>query len=258
MDFLNNINIQKIISSIIVIILSVVIYKIINGLITKTRNKGNLMISSRSKTYIRMMSSTIRYIFVIITILIVLQINNIDVSSMLAGIGLLGAIFGLAMQDVIKDIIRGFNILSDDYFSVGDVIKYNDIEGKVLIIGLQTTKVKDINTQNVVAIANRNIQQVQVVSTQLDIEIPLSYELDKEKAEVIIDKIINNIKDKDIKCEYRGINKLNDSSINYLIRIYCKQETKPQTRRDAIGIIIDTLEDNNIEIPYNQIDVHTK
>lgn len=258
MHILNNFDIQKIVSSIIVIIISIVIYKIINGVITKNKNKGTLMISSRSKTYIRMMSSALRYIFVIITILIVLQINNVDVSSMLAGIGLLGAIFGLAMQDVIKDIIRGFSILSDDYFSVGDIIKYNDIEGKVLVIGLQTTKVKDINTQNVVAIANRNIQEVQVVSTQLDIEVPLSYELDKEKAEVIIEKIINNIKNKNIKCEYRGINKLNDSSVNYLIRINCKQETKPQTRRDAIGIIVDTLEENNIEIPYNQIDVHTK
>ena len=258
MHILNNFDIQKIVSSIIVIIISIIIYKIINGVITKNKNKGTLMISSRSKTYIRMMSSALRYIFVIITILIVLQINNVDVSSMLAGIGLLGAIFGLAMQDVIKDIIRGFSILSDDYFSVGDIIKYNDIEGKVLVIGLQTTKVKDINTQNVVAIANRNIQEVQVVSTQLDIEVPLSYELDKEKAEVIIEKIINNIKNKNIKCEYRGINKLNDSSVNYLIRINCKQETKPQTRRDAIGIIVDTLEENNIEIPYNQIDVHTK
>ena len=253
---------NRIISSFIVIIISFIIYNLINSFIINHSNKGKIkfIISNKSETYIKLISSILRYVFFIVTILIVLQINNVNVSSMLAGVGIVSVVIGLAIQDALKDIIRGFSILSDEYFSVGDVIKYNDIEGKVLVIGLKTTKVRSIINQNIISIANRNIEQAQVVSSQLDIEVPLSYELSKRKAENVIDECLNNInKNVDVySSEYRGINKLDDSSINYLIRIQCNPEIKPQIRRDSICEIVATLEKNNIEIPYNQIDIHNK
>ncbi|MBR3897909.1 MAG: mechanosensitive ion channel family protein [Bacilli bacterium] len=260
-EFLNVLISNKIVSSVVAVIAGFVIYSVINRILnSKKKDSLKFMISNKSETYIKMISNTLRYVFLIITLLIVLQINDVDVSGMLAGIGLVSVVIGLAIQDALKDIIRGFSILSDDYFSVGDVIKYGDIEAKVLVIGLKTTKVRSIINQNVISIANRNIEKVEVVSTQLDIEVPLSYELSKEKAEEIIRIAIDNIKtnSKVRSCEYRGINKLDDSSINYLIRIQCEQETKPQTRRDSICKIVEVLEKNGIEIPYKQIDIHNK
>lgn len=253
---------NKLISSLIVIIFSFILYNALNNFITKESNKSKtkFMISSKSETYIKLISSILRYVFIIVTILVVLQVNNINVSSMLAGVGIVSIVLGLAVQDALKDIIRGFNILSDDYFSVGDVIKYKDIEGKVLVIGLKTTKVKSIINQNIISIANRNIEEVEVISSQLDIEVPLPYDLSKEKAQSIIEECINNIKEKAIvkSIEYKGINKLDDSSINYLIRSQCNPEIKPQIKRDIICVIVETLEKNNIEIPYTQIDIHNK
>ena len=258
----NDIFSNRFISSIIVISFSFISYNLLNNFITKHSSSGKtkFMISNKSETYIKLITSVLRYVFIIITLLIVLQINNVNVSSMLAGVGIVSVVIGLAVQDALKDIIRGFSILSDDYFSVGDVIKYKDIEGKVLVIGLKTTKVKSIINQNVISIANRNIEEVQVISSQLDIEIPLPYELSKKEAESVINECVLNIKNKvNVKSsEYRGINKLNDSSINYLIRIQCNPEVKPQIKRDSICAIIETLEKNKIEIPYTQIDIHKK
>lgn len=253
---------NRVVSSIIVIVISFIIYNLFNNFITKEASKGKIkfMISNKSETYIKLISSVLRYVFIIITLLIVLQINNIDVSSMLAGVGIVSVVIGLAVQDALKDIIRGFSILSDDYFSVGDIIKYKNVEGKVLVIGLKTTKIKSIINQNVISVANRNIEEVEVISNQLDIEVPLPYDISKKDAEDVINKCVNNIKEnvKVSSSEYRGINKLDDSSINYLIRIQCKPEIKPQIRRDSICVIVDTLEKNNIEIPYTQIDIHNK
>ena len=253
---------NRIISSIIVIIISFVIYNLLNNFIIKKAGSGKIkfIISNKSETYLKLISSILRYVFIIVTLLIVLQVNNINVSSMLAGVGIVSVVLGLAIQDALKDIIRGFSILSDDYFSVGDVIKYKDIEGKVLVIGLKTTKVKSIINQNIISIANRNIEEVQIISTQLDIEVPLSYDVSKEKAESVIEKCVNEIKNKESvkSVQYKGINKLDDSSINYLIRLECNPEAKPQIRRDSICIIVETLEKNNIEIPYTQIDIHNK
>ena len=260
--FFNNFFSNKLFSSVVVVLISLIIYNVLNNIINSNRknSKVKFMISNKSETYIKMISSVVKYVFLILTVLVILQINDVDVSGMLAGLGIVSVVIGLAIQDALKDIIRGINILSDEYFKVGDIVKYDKYEAKVLVIGLKTTKIQSIVDQNVISIANRNIEKIEVVSKQLDIEIPLSYELSKVDAENVIKTIVDSLNEnKQIeKCEYRGINKIDESSLNYLVRIWCNPETKPQIRRDSICTIIDILEKNKIEIPYNQIDVHSK
>lgn len=247
----------QIVNSIIILILSIMMYKGITFFLNKSEKK-NQSLDKRRKTYLKLTKSIIRYIFIVITLLILLQVNGIDVSSMLTGIGIAGVIIGFAVQDVLKDIIKGTTIISDKYFHVGDVIKYKDIEGKVLSVGLKTTKIKDVKTDNIISIANRNIEQVEVVSNLINIDIPIPYETnihDAEKAIQDILAIIKKIKNID-NCEYRGINDLDDSAVKYQIKVYCDPILKVQIRKDALRCVLIGLDNNNIQVPYNQIDVH--
>ena len=253
-DNSKNINI---IESIIIIIISILLYKGILYLFNKSEKRIS---NRRRKTYFKLIRNLIRYIFSIITILILLQINGIDVTSLLAGVGIAGAIVGLAVQDWLKDIIRGTTILSDTYFEVGDIVKFGDIEGKVLVVGLQTTKIQDLRTSNVLSIANRNIEKIEKVSNLIYVNIPMPYELKVKEAEKIVSKIIENIKDNDnvFDCRYKGVNNLAESCINYLIEIECDQNVKLQVNRDSLRCILKEFEKNNISVPYTQIDIHTK
>lgn len=260
--FFDNFQNIKIQDSIIIIILAFIIYKIVSHLLYKFENKTNskLFASNKGKTYVKLTRNIVRYVFIILVLLILLQINGIDVSSILAGVGIFGVIFGLAIQDWLKDIIRGSSILSDEYFIVGDIVKYKDIEGKVLVIGLKTTKICDIRTQNVISIANRNIEQVEVVSKCNYINIPMPYELPVEKAEEIVNSIIQNIKQNENveECTYKSVNELSDSYIKYFIEIKCNPANKLQVKRDANRSILVEFEKYGISVPYNQIDVHQK
>ena len=74
----------------------------------------------------------------IITVLTVLEIFGINVTSMLAGVGIAGIIIGVALQDSLKDIIRGFVIISDNYYEMGDVIKFGENVGVVESVSLLT------------------------------------------------------------------------------------------------------------------------
>lgn len=252
---------NSIVKSIIVIILSYIIYKIISNILLNKTKKIKMVDNNKGQTYIRLINNILKYIFVIITFITVLQINNINVTSMIAGLGLAGAGIVLAVQDALKDIIRGASIISDNYFKVGDVVKYNDIEGKVLVLGLKTTKIKSLSTGNVISISNRNIEQIEVVSNNVFINIPLSYELKQSKVDKVLMEIVDSIKriDNIKECNYLGPNNLNDSSIDYLIGIELdNNEKKRQSRRDVIKEVLLVLEKNNIEIPYNQLDIHNK
>ena len=252
----------KIIISIITIIISILLYRIILYLLSKTMEKENIKALSKkkTKTFIKLIKNILRYIFIFVTFLILLQICGVNVSTVFASIGIISIIIGFAIQDALKDIIKGIDIITDNYYQVGDVIKYKDSVGKVLAIGLKTTKIEDVYTLNIVSISNRNIEFVEIVSNLINIDIPFSYELKVDKVESVIEQIVKTIKNqKDItNCEYRGINDLAESSIKYQIKVYCDPTKKVQIRRDALRIIVKCLEDNNIAVPYNQIDVHQK
>lgn len=247
----------NIIESIIVIIISILLYKGVIYVFNKSEKK---IFNRRKKTYFKLTRNLIRYIFSIITILILLQINGIDVSSLLAGVGIAGAIIGLAVQDWLKDIIRGTTILSDTYFEVGDIVKFGEIEGKVLVVGLQTTKIQDLKTGNVISIANRNIEKIEKVSNLVYVNIPIPYELKVKEAEKVVGKIVDNIKKNDnvFECRYKGVNELADSCIKFLIEVECDQNYKLQVKRDALRSILKEFEKNNISVPYTQIDIHNK
>lgn len=253
---------SNIINSIIIIAVSVIVYKIISYLLERSEKKDRfkLLSNKKSRTYLKLIRSVIRYVFIIITVLMLLQTNGIDISSVLAGVGVLGVVFGLAIQDWLKDVIRGSSILSDNYFSVGDVVKYKGIEGKVLVIGLKTTKIQDIRTGNIISIANRNIEEVEVVSDFIYITIPMPYEISVEKAEKTVNKIITKASEIESveAMRYLGVNDLADSSINYLIEIKCNPLKKLQTRREALKIALKEMAKDGIEVPYNQLDIHQK
>ena len=258
-NFWESISKTNLISSIIVIAISIVLYKIVVFFLSKGEEKNKQKVSKKN-TYLKLFKSILRYVFGIVTILIVLQINGIDVNSILAGVGIAGVVFGLAIQDWLKDVIRGSSILSDNYFQVGDVVKYKGMEGRVLLLGLKTTKIQDLATSNIVSIANRNIEEIEVVSNYIYVKIPMPYEVNVERAEKTINEIKGMIEknEKVEKCKYLGVTELADSSIEYLLEITCNPINKKQVRRDALRSILLGLEKNNIEVPFTQIDIHEK
>lgn len=258
--FAQNAWLLKIIFSVVTIAIALLLHKLIIRATEKAMKKNKVFDRKKTNTYIKFVKSIIRYIFVIAAVIILLKIYGVDVTSMLAGIGIIGAILGLAVQDLLKDVIRGSSILSDEYFSVGDVIKYNDIEGKVLVVGLKTTKIRELTTNDVISIANRNIEQVSVVSNYIFVRVPLPYELKLDEQRRIVGEIVELVKDDSLveDCENIGLAELADSKIEYLLKITIDPSNKLQAKRNTLEHIVEGLEKNGVDVPYNQLDVHQK
>ena len=125
------------------------------------------------------------------------------------------------------------------------------------MIGIRSTKMYDIKTGNEITIANRNIEQVEKVSKELYVRINFPYEIKMKKA----DKIANLVADLLNKEEFIytaknvGLVDLASSSKDYCIAITCHPEDKLKANRIALRII---AEENAIDIPYQQIDIHNK
>ena len=260
-NIFENIWIQRGIWSLVVVLFSGLIYYLVSRFLNKKEKKNSKILSSKkNKTFIRMLKSIIGYILGTVTILMVLQIYGVDVTSMLAGVGIASIIIGFALQDALKDIFRGFDIVTDGYYEIGDIIKFGDSTGQVISMSLRTTKIQDITTMNIVSIANRNIDQVEVVSGAIYINIPMPYELPVKKSEQIVKTAVEEIAKKDnvSSTSYLGLNDFADSYVKHLIEVDCDPINKLQVRRNALRVIADLLEANKVAIPYNQLDIHTK
>ena len=254
--------ILNIIYSLIAIIVAIVLYLIVTKyIISKLESRVfKKLKGSKSNTYVKMFKSINRYLFFIILIFALLKINGVNITSMVTGVGIIGIVFGFAIQDALKDVIKGLDIIADSYYQVGDVVRIDKYTGKVLAIGIKTTKLEDIFEKNIVSISNRNIEKVEVLSHMINIDIPLPYELKLKDAESLIKNITKKIEKIETVeyVEYRGVNDFADSSIKYQIKVYCPPIDKVQTRRDSLTCILRCLEEKDIHIPFNQIDIHQK
>jgi len=72
----------------------------------------------------------------------VLQEWGINVSALLASLGLGGLAFALAAKDTAANLFGGLTVLADKSMKVGDWVKIGDVEGIVEDIGLRTTKIR--------------------------------------------------------------------------------------------------------------------
>lgn len=212
-------------------------------------------------TIVKLSLNIFRYVIYILIIILTLNLYGIDTKALLTSIGVAGAVIGLALQDTIKDLINGITMLMDNFFVVGDFVRFGDFTGEVIDMGLKTTKIKKVNGE-VLIISNRNINQIINISQKqanIVIDIPTAYEEKIDKIEKTIAKIlkeIKNIEEITEEPQYLGISALGDSAVNYTISFLCPQEKQWQIKRQVLKIIKTNYDKDKIKIPYPQIEVH--
>lgn len=247
---------------VITICISFLLIRLSQRLVKKLVNKDSKSIEvKRKNTIVSLIQNIIKYLIIIIALLIILSVWGFNVTGFVTGLGVVGVVGGLALQDALKDIIMGCNIIMDNYFVVGDLVKYNDFTGEVIEFGLKNTKIKNVDGV-VLVIANREISQIYNLSqksSSVGITIPVAYEEETEKVKKVLEDVclkIDKLAYSTKKTEYLGIDSLEDSSVNYLLRAYCKAGDQYDFKRAILGIVKDELDKKKIKIPYTQVEVH--
>ena len=143
---------KKLIYSAIYLAIVFVIYLILRRILTVAMKraggkKATPAQKQRIETVSQMLRSVLKYLMLIIVLLVILADLGVNVSSLVAGLGILTAVLGLAFQDMIKDFIAGVTILVENQFSVGDIIEVDGFKGEVISVGLKTTEIKNSEGQ---------------------------------------------------------------------------------------------------------------
>ena len=215
--------------------------------------------SDRKDAFASIILNVVKYSLAICCVLIILQVNGINVSSAITGLGIASVIVGLALQDGLKDIIMGVNIISENFFRVGDIVRIGDHTGRVTNLTLKSTRLINNEEGYEIRICNRNIDKVVVFNDIVYIDVPISYDEDTNLVKETFSEIIEEAKNwKEIKkIEFLGLQDYLDSSKTYRVRFSCAPTKRVDTRRKVLSLIDKTLVNKGIHIPYPQLDVHT-
>lgn len=194
----------------------------------------------------------------IIAVILILDINGVDVTTSLAGLGIAGTIIGLAMQDFLKDAIMGLRIVGDEFFSTGDYVRINNITGIVVHFSLLSTKIENFEDHSVYTICNGQITIIEKITNLLDVDIPFPYETSHRTAKDCVQHICARIwmLEGVQNCYYKGVEEFASSAVVYKLRCFAKPDRHPDLKREIQGITREVLAEEGIAIPFNQLDVH--
>lgn len=238
-------------------LLKIIIKNILNSSVKHTK-----MPKKKADTLKSILLNITRYVIWIVAALMLLSVFGVNISAIIAGLGVMSLIIGLAFQDILKDILVGVSILFENQFSVGDLVKIGDFTGTVRSIGLKTTRIKAY-TGEVKIISNRNISEIinySLDNTYAIVDIPVSYESKIEKVEKILMVTAATLKDKipDIvgDIELLGVQELSDSAVVFRLSAKCLPAKHFGVQRILKKEFKNSLDKNGIKIPYMQIEVH--
>lgn len=252
---------KEIIAPIIVLFCCLLLCVISKSLIHKIFNFKKIKIrDGKKKTIVNLISNIVIIVIILIGILIILELYGIDTKSLIASLGVVGLVVGLALQDLLKDFIVGISIIFEGQYSIGDWVCINGFTGEVIPSNLRTTKLKSL-TGEIKIIYNRNITEIinysKVLST-LVVDVGVAYESDVEKVNKVLDDLCVELKEKyklkSISC--LGVQELSDSSIKFRLAASIHYPEQFNLSRQIKKEIVLAFNKNDIIIPYNQVVVH--
>lgn len=253
---------------IIYVLIGYVIYKLLKWLIKVGLGRKQQHLEKNSynfkkiETFKTILINITQCIVIILTVLSILPVFGIDVSSLLAGLGIASAVVALAFQDTLKDLIGGISIILENQFAIGDTISVGDFKGEVIQMGLKSTRIRKYSGE-VKIIANRNITDIINYSCSYSlavVDISVSYETDLEHCETVLTELAKRLS-KEFKSlkgpiDVLGIQSLDSSSVIYRMTVKTKALEQFNVERKLRKEIKICLEKEKIKIPYQQIEVH--
>lgn len=241
----------------IYILLGYIIYQILSNIIKKSTSKIK---TKRGATIATIIRHIVKYVISIIVLIAILNVLGINVTSMLAGVGIISVVVGLSLQDIMKDYLVGFSIVFEEQYDVGDYVEINGHFGTIKKVNLKTTTLETFENI-VVTIPNRMITEVINYSKKnlsLIISIPMPYDVETKKADKIVDNIVKKLeKEEDVigKIDIWDFSSFEDSYIKYKINMPVKNEAQFRARRKANRTIKEEYDKAGISVPFNIIEV---
>ena len=219
----------------------------------------------RARSILSIVSSLMKYVAGIVILCWGLSILGVNVSTIVASVGIVALVVGFSAESLISDVVTGAFMLFENQYNVGDIVEVDGFRGTVISIGIRTTCIADPG-DNVKIVNNSAMKNILNRSDKLsrsvcDISIP--YPTDLEKLESEIPDLLQQIFDAHpdvmkLVPRYLGVQQLGESGV--LLRFIVNVDEKDiySGARLLNHDLLLGFRKLGVEVPFPQVDVHTK
>ena len=249
----------KIVSSVLILILGSMLIRFI----VKRIGDGKWLnkLDSRNRQYIR---TTLKIFLNAMLIMVIVAILGIPVSSILTVLAAAGATIALALQGSLANVASGIVLLVTRPFRIDDFIQVGDKGGRVTDQGLFYTTIRTIENLDI-SIPNSQLTSAVITNTsaqgtrRTNLTLSVAYGTDPAKVrELILGYAANHPKILKDPAPFCAMSAMSQSSIDFTVRFWMNKDDYWDTWFEMQEDLYNLLNENGIQIPFNQLDVHIK
>ena len=210
-------------------------------------------------------SMTLRILFTSAGVFFAFSAAGFDMKSFSIILGALGVGIGFGLQNVVNNYISGLILIYERPVQKGDIVEVNSLLGEVVDIGIRRSNVRTFDGAEVI-IPNANLTSNELINwtlsdkhKRLDIRVGVSYNSNPN----LVLSILQNITEKNplvtnIPAPRVLFDEFGNSSLNFRILCWVLLDNALSVKSNLSVEIFNAFEENGIEIPFPQIDLHVK
>lgn len=247
----------KLLIGIVILIVGLVLVKIVMRFIIRGLKKSKIDPAAHA-----ILEKLIKFGLYLLVIIMFCDSIGINITMFVAVLSVLGLAISLAVKDSLSNFASGIIIVFSRPFTIGDFIEAEGVSGSVVEIGLIYTKLNTIDNKQIY-IPNGELSSSKIINysaedkRRVDIKFSISYSDDAHLAKQLLLNLIENhslaLND---PAPLVRVLEYADSSVNIICRVWANSSDYWDLYYDLIEQGRDVLEENNMTIPFNQLDVH--
>ncbi|MDX1351982.1 MAG: mechanosensitive ion channel [Thiomicrorhabdus sp.] len=222
------------------------------NIIIKTSNKYQNL----DDTLFKFLGNVAKYIILAFVVIAVLNRFGIQTASIIALLGAAGLAVGLALQGTLTNLAAGVMLLMFRPYKVGDFVDVAGKFGNVTEIDLFTTILQTFDNQQII-IPNSQIWGSQIINHShhdirgVDMTFGVAYKENTDEVRKVINSVLEShpaiLK---TPAPFVEVSTLNDSSVDFIVRPFCKGEDYFKVLFSVPEQIKKALDEAGIEIPF--------
>lgn len=235
---------------------------IVAKMVRRSMRKALARMPRLDPTLIPFLSGMVYYLIVTFVVVACLGLFGIQTTSVIALLGAAGLAVGLALQGTLTNFSSGVMLLIFRPFRIGDFVEVAGVAGAVQEIGLFSTTMNTPDNVRIIipnaSVYGTTIKNYAANETRRnDMTVGVSYDDDLGLAQETIERVVKGdarvLKD---PAPLIAVAEMADSSVNFVVRPWCRKEDYWALRCDLTRQLKEELERVGCSIPYPQTDVH--
>lgn len=208
---------------------------------------------------------TLKIIIGISGVMIALTAAGFDMGKLSIIMGALGVGIGFGLQNIVNNFISGLILIYERPVQIGDIIEIGPLIGEIKSIGIRSSNIRTYDGSEVV-VPNSNLVSDQLINwtlsddyKRIEINVGVAYGTDPNKVIGILTQVAKESNMVVNQPEPRVLFKeFGDSSLNFRLLFWVLFENGLSTKSEVTIAIDKAFKENNIEIPFPQLDLHMK